>query len=370
MRLKKIHIRNYKSLVDFQLKNLKPFCAFVGPNASGKSNIFEALHFSNYALRYSFDAALFFGGKDSILSYNPINIEGYEFPNGGQTYYYEFVDGIIIEFFIKFSDQNFTDSLAQAIGSMGSKEHSIKNVKQLSALDIRDLNKREIFLSKILGEGFKYGNDYEYFADRFSRIFIGNNSVVKSYGSPQLFSSTLLSDGFNLEQILGAIFEDDNKREDFIEWLTILIPEFKKIEVKKSNIGGSYEILIYEKSSSKPFPKYLLSDGTKNILTLMAAVYQSNKPQFLCIEEPENGIHPRAIELLVDFFREKCEDGGHHIWLNTHSPSLVRCLEIEEIIVVNKIDGKTKAKQFSKRDKINIKTDEAWLSNALGGGVL
>ncbi len=40
MGLKKIHIRNFKSLVDFKLGNLKSFCAFVGPNASGKSNIF------------------------------------------------------------------------------------------------------------------------------------------------------------------------------------------------------------------------------------------------------------------------------------------------------------------------------------------
>jgi hypothetical protein len=36
----------------------------------------------------------------------------------------------------------------------------------------------------------------------------------------------------------------------------------------------------------------------------------------------------------------------------------------------NKVDGATRAKQLKKEDEINIKTDEAWLSNALGGGVL
>ena len=102
----------------------------------------------------------------------------------------------------------------------------------------------------------------------------------------------------------------------------------------------------------------------------MAAVYHSSQPQFLCIEEPENGLHPQAIQLLVDFFREKCEQEGHYIWLNTHSQTLVRCLEIDEVILVNKINGKTKAKQLKKADKIDIKTDEAWLSNALGGGIL
>jgi predicted ATPase len=166
------------------------------------------------------------------------------------------------------------------------------------------------------------------------------------------------------------IFENEAKRSDFIEWLRILIPEFKNIEIKKSNIDGSYDFLIYEKGSEKPFPRNLISDGTYNILSLMAAVYQNNQPQFLCIEEPENGLHPQAIELLVDFFREKCEEENHHIWLNTHSQTLVRCLEIDEIILVNKIDGATKAKQLTKDDEVDIRTDEAWLSNALGGGVL
>ena len=369
MQLKKIQIRNFKSLVDFQLENLKPFCAFVGPNASGKSNIFEALEFTNYAFKYSFDASAFFGGKKSIYSYNPISIPDLQFPHGGQTFYYEFFDGIIIDFFLKFSEVTDSNSHLE-IGSIGSKSQSIKGIKQLNSLEIRDSDKRNQFIDSLINKNIKYENDFEQFADRFSRIFIGNDSLVRRYGSPYLFSSNLTSDGSNLSQILGNIFEDDIKRMDFIEWLTILIPEFKSIEVKKSNLSDDYDYFIYEKSSDKPFPHYLISDGTKNILSLMAAVYQSSQPQFLCIEEPENGLHPQAIQLLIDFFREKCDEEGHFIWLNTHSPTLVRCLEIEEIILVDKINGETKAKQLRKEDEIDIKTDEAWLSNALGGGVI
>ncbi len=129
-------------------------------------------------------------------------------------------------------------------------------------------------------------------------------------------------------------------------------------------------IFVYEKGSNKPFPRRLLSDGTKNILALMAAVYQSSDPQFLCIEEPENGLHPYAIELLVDFFREKCESEGHHIWLNTHSQTLVRAMHIDELVLVNKVNGQTRAKRVENMEGIDIKTDEAWLTNTLGGGIL
>ena len=77
----------------------------------------------------------------------------------------------------------------------------------------------------------------------------------------------------------------------------------------------------------------------------MTAVYQSDEPQFLCIEEPENGLHPKVIKQLVNFFRSACEEKGHYIWLNTHSQTLVSQLTPDEIILVDKEDGETKIRQ-------------------------
>lgn len=347
MRIKKLHIRNFKSLVDFQLEDLKPFCAFVGPNASGKSNIFEALEFTNYVIRYINEAPAFFNGLESVFSYkrdhNSIYLN------------YEFDNGIIINLVGQGADNQ---DRFNAVHSSGSRS--------MNPLFIRDLEERKKSVDQWKSSGKPYENEYEQFADNFSRIFVGKTLLKRILSN----SVRLSSDASNLPEIIGAIFENTEKRDDFIEWLHILIPEFKDIEIRKSNIDGTYDFLILEKGSNKPFPRSLISDGTYNILSLMAAVYQSDQPQFLCIEEPENGLHPQAIELLVDFFREKCEEEGHHIWLNTHSQTLVRCLEIDEIILVNKVNGATRAKQLRKEDEVDIKTDEAWLSNALGGGVL
>lgn len=54
-------------------------------------------------------------------------------------------------------------------------------------------------------------------------------------------------------------------------------------------------MLIYEKGTNKSFNKNLISDGTFNILAILTAVYQKDEPQFLCIEEPENGLNPKVI---------------------------------------------------------------------------
>lgn len=358
MRIKRLQIDNFKSLVNFGLKGLKPFCAFIGPNASGKSNIFEALEFTNYYLKFGFEAPGFFGGYSHIYTFT--NDSPFLPGISSLRFNFSFDDNINLSFEAFFSDDPDRFSKARSYLDI------VKDTEMLFHRDIRDIEKRTSFIDQWIKAGNIYNGEYEQFIDNFSRIFVGNGRIKRT---PEA-STRLSPDASNLAQIIGVIFENEVKRNDFIEWLGILIPEFKNIEVKKSNIDGSYDFSIYEKGSEKPFSRNLISDGTYNILSLMAAVYQSNQPQFLCIEEPENGLHPQAIELLVDFFRQKCEEEGHHIWLNTHSQTLVRCLEIDEIILVNKVDGITKAKQLTKDDEVDIRTDEAWLSNALGGGVL
>jgi len=359
MRIKKINIKNFKSLVDFELQDLKPFCAFVGPNASGKSNIFEALEFTNFISRFSFEASNFFSGRD-IISFNPVDLGGH---SEEALMAFTFNDKIALAYDFSFST---IENEKSKLGSIGTYRNKLHSGAMLSITELNDLDKRKKFLKEWNNSGGQYEDDYEQFVDNFSRIFVGKHHLNRL----PFYNGNLAPDASNLSQILGKVFEDDLKRKEFIEWLQVLIPEFKNIELRKSGIDGKYQFFLYEKASNKPFPQSLISDGTYNILALMAAVFQSNCPQFLCIEEPENGLHPQAIQLLVDFFREKCEEEGHHIWLNTHSQTLVKCLEIDEIILINKVNGETKAKQLTKADNIDIKTDEAWLTNALGGGVL
>ena len=101
--------------------------------------------------------------------------------------------------------------------------------------------------------------------------------------------------------------------------------------------------MIYQKHYERPFNKELISDGTYNIIALLTAVYQSDEPEFLCIEEPENGLHPKVIKQLVNFFRDACEEKGHYIWLNTHSQTLVSMLEEKEMVIVDKKMAKLKS---------------------------
>ncbi|MDZ7934450.1 MAG: AAA family ATPase [Emticicia sp.] len=112
----------------------------------------------------------------------------------------------------------------------------------------------------------------------------------------------------NLEKVLKRLLDNPEKREEISEWLDLFLPEFDRIEVQKSEFSSSENLLIYQKHYERPFNKELISDGTYNIIALLTAVYQSDEPQFLCIEEPENGLNPYVIRKLVDFFRNACDE--------------------------------------------------------------
>ena len=171
-------------------------------------------------------------------------------------------------------------------------------------------------------------------------------------------------------KILEKILENSKKKQEITEWIQALIPEVETVVVSK-DLTGKEEIQVIEKTyPNKPFVGSLISEGTYNIIALLTLFYQSDEPQFICIEEPETGLNPAILKELVSFFREMAEKYKHNIWITTHSTSLVQHLYEEELIIVNKKSGETHIYQCKPGDFEGLKPDEAWMSNMLKGGGL
>lgn len=331
MKIKRLVIENFKSIERIELIEPNPFTVFVGPNGSGKSNIFEALEF-----------------------HIPITDLGEKFRLFGGV---EFLQNRRLE---QKTDYHFyieSDLFVWAITS--------------SYLPRTTKNGISLFLEigPITDIGFDSKSNekrYKRFARNFSRIFVSNDNLLRQKFIDNSFLNTSVN---NLEKVLGRLLEEENLKEEIFEWLTLFIPEFAQVEVRSDALTATDTLLVYEKSLERPFTKNLISDGTYNILALLTAVYQSNEPQFLCIEEPENGLNPKVVKELVNLCRYACEEFGHFIWLNTHSQTLVSQLTPEEIVLVDKKEGATRIKQIKGMDLHGLPMDEAWLSNALGGGL-
>lgn len=330
MKIKKLHIKNFKSIADLEIIEPNPFTVFVGPNGSGKSNIFEALEFWNLSDRFkNSSVADFFGGESSFL----------------RTSSYD------LSFLVEFQDNYFEmkKEVSEKAGDADKKYYTIGTYADGRKDNVSD-----------------YLPNFEQFFRYFSRLFISKKDMQKlNYDG----SDSLNFSANNLEKVLGRILKDKSKKEELLEWLDLFIPEFEDILIESNRNKDT--LIVREKYTNKDFTKDLLSDGTYNILALLTAVLQSHddEPQFLCIEEPENGLNPRVIKELVGLFRYACEEKGHYIWLNTHSQTLVSELTVDEIITVDKIKGETKIKQFKGKNFHGLSMDEAWLTNTLGGGL-
>ncbi len=338
MEIRRIHIENFKSLIDVSIDKPNTFTVFAGPNGSGKSNLFEAIQLATLSRRFSPELPEYqkewlneFGSIESIRPKN-------------RSYNNEF---LVISFQ---DDQNYEFALIDALSK--EKNESLSNKLNTKSIPIKNKD----FLAERLT-----------ILKNCSRIFIGKSEISKVQGQS---STRLHSDASNLENVLKTICDNKTTKNEILEWLKLFIPELKSFEVQESAISGKAEIAFYEQHIREPLPRNLISDGSFNILALLTAVYQSEDPQFLLIEEPENGLNPYVVRQMVSFFREQCQEKGHYIWLNTHSQTLVRELKSHELILVDKINGETRIKQFSKDYELfDLEMDEAWLSNTLGGGV-
>jgi predicted ATPase len=121
-----------------------------------------------------------------------------------------------------------------------------------------------------------------------------------------------------------------------------------------------------------------MSDGTLRLLGHLATLYLPQPPPLVCFEEPENYVHPRLLELIVDLLKypptpnPSREGSETQVLVTTHSPYLIDRLEPEDLMIVEKKEGKTEVKGVDdiKEIKEALKTltlGEMWYSGDLGG---
>lgn len=111
-----------------------------------------------------------------------------------------------------------------------------------------------------------------------------------------------------------------------------------------------------------------LSDGTKRLFYLIGSITYAEKNEIILIEEPELGVHPHQLALLMNFLKSQSRD--KQIIISTHSPQVLNCLGEDELerIIVARHEGKagTKLYHLSEREKgvaSEFMKNEAFLSD-------
>lgn len=130
--------------------------------------------------------------------------------------------------------------------------------------------------------------------------------------------------------------------------LKMLIPSADGIAAEL-NDDGRVELRLRERDVS--IPARLLSDGALRMLGLLALSASPDAPALIGLEEPENGVHPRRIELVAEYLKTRLILGKTQYIVTTHSPLLPDMLPVESAYAVRRVGRRTRIDSLTERDK-------------------
>ena len=134
---------------------------------------------------------------------------------------------------------------------------------------------------------------------------------------------TLGDRGDNLPTVLKEICEDPTRRQALIEWTRELTPmDVKDFQFNSDPITGQIQLAFLE-ANNRRISAYSASDGTLRFLAILAALLGKDSAGFYVFEEIDNGIHPSRLRLLLDLIESQTADGKKQVITTTHSPELL-----------------------------------------------
>lgn len=155
------------------------------------------------------------------------------------------------------------------------------------------------------------------------------NSLLIRKASPPGQGRRFKPDGSNLPWVIDDLFQRDPKR--FGDWLAHLqtaLPDIDNIRTVERE-DDRHRYLVVEYKGGLKVPSWLVSDGTLRLLALTLPAYLPDLQGIYLIEEPENGIHPRAVETI---FQSMSSVYDAQILIASHSPVILGIAKPEEIL--------------------------------------
>lgn len=357
----RIEIDGFKSFSNFKME-FSPLTVIVGTNASGKSNLFDALHLlSNLA---QMDLRSAFSSKQ--------------------------LRGEVSELFTKYDDEHSASEMSFSVEMLvprlisdnwGGKDevktprlrYQLKIVKTRNEMGYEDLAVAHEELSRIATDkddwAKKYlkkrpeiwkstksggsGKPYIYtelekglptirirqdgkqggrsvLANAVNQTVLGSiNSVefphvyaaqqeLASWNFMQLnpellreptrYDANYTGDtiGHAGENLSAALFrlktQDPYNMQQIVLKLSSFLPEYTKLNVRDDKANKQF-VFDLQNGDGKTFSSRVLSEGTLRLLVLCVLLFDDKFQGLLCFEEPENGIHPARMEAMVSLLR-------------------------------------------------------------------
>lgn len=367
--LQSFRLKNFKAVQDSGSIKFSPLTVFIGNNGSGKSSIIEGLETLHIAITQRLSLAMeAWRGFDYIWNQAVAHDKLIRKP--GLRPYYENpmsfelksrlegkIDSTYMLEIAKGEGQDENNPLNNAF-FIKQEKLSQKGRNVLSFKFIRDdsnhvvgsytIDNEEKFADDLVGDiSLLNVSTARLPYDLPVRNFIHNwqflEMIPRNMGHPvprvggpirlEKYGSNIAEYLLNIQRLNPSIFED------IVRTLQYVLPYSQDLQIA---LTSELDRAVYLQMIEGKFevPGWLLSTGTVRIVALLALLRHPEPPPLIVIEEIENGLDPRSVHLIIDEMRSAIKDGKTQIIMTTHSPYLLNLLRLEEIVLVERVEGR------------------------------
>lgn len=356
-RVSSLTVTGYKSireLREFPLHNLN---VLIGANGAGKSNFIGLFRLLNEM--YEQQLQLFIqtqGGPDAMLHFgrnvtDHLHAEFYFAYNG---YLFDLVPTQDNRLIFKSEISKFLGVLYPAMPSAtlgsGHDESRLKEARDQYSPYVREsVSRWRVY----------------HFHDTSERARVKQKHATND-------NLRLKPDAANLAACLRMLREQHEAEYQRIVGTIRLVAPFFDDFVYREGVPESVELEWTLKGNpDTPFKAHMLSDGTLRFICLVTLLLQpiSLLPDTILIDEPELGLHPYAITVLAEIFKQVAEE--RQLIVSTQSVELINELAPEDVIVVDQEDGASTFRRCTQEALggwlEQYAMGELWKQNVLGG---
>lgn len=344
--LKRLVVKGFKSLgeVDFEFPRM---AVLFGPNAAGKSNLLDAIQALS---RISTSRTLSDALAEPIRGYP---VEAFAFPAGGlpallsektasfsleaqldvgkehSPYQYR----ITVEIQPGSGSLSVRDEYLATLGKRGERKGNPSIEKENNELRVRRKSKPAHPRHEPVGLNYAILSDPRFSGVEYRAIERCRNELSgwrTYYLDPRVAmrSARPPSDvrdigvlGEDIAPFLYRLRAENPKHFEAVKrTLRSLIPSVEDLTVDLDKKRGTLDIQV--RQGGMDFSSRIVSEGTLRVLALCALTVNPWSGSLLAFEEPENGVHPRRLELIVQLLSSLAIDQGRQIIVTTHSPLL------------------------------------------------
>ena len=402
-----IRIKNYRVLKDITLgrlwnlqdtQPLTPMTAVIGKNGVGKSCLFDAFGFLSDCLKLGVEEACDArgrGGFERIRSqeeYDPVEFEVHYRARPRER-------PITFELAIDLDDEDRPYVAHEILHQFQGKRMRSKRLLFLALFQGEGIVWRGSTEGRQVGEeGFELARLKELFAGEESKeseyieledkrkLGIATLGALKqhpriaalrqflegwylSYFTPDAARSLPLAGpqrrlnahGDNLGNVVQYMEREHPDRfKRILARIAERVPGINRIDTELSP-DGRLLLRFNDRGFTDPFYAQQMSDGTLKVFAYLLMLEDPEPPPFICIEEPENGLYHKLLEVLAAEFRRHAtgKDNSSQIFVTTHQPYFVDALKPEETWLLEKeADGFASIRRASDDPIVKAMVDE------------